>query len=91
MKKIIIISLAFIIANIYVFASTITFPVNNSSFTENGHSFTVTGAGYIWTSLVRSAPYCAISVNTNSDIIITKTAGNPFQLNHLQESLQKEK
>jgi uncharacterized repeat protein (TIGR01451 family) len=64
--------------------NVITFPSQTSPFEENGHTFTVTGAGYIWHTDYRSAPYCTVNNSTNGDIVITKTEGpNPFQLNHL--------
>ena len=64
--------------------NTLTFPSMNTPFSENGHTFTVSGVGYLWNADYRSAPYCAVSNSTNGNIIITKTVGpNPFQLNNL--------
>jgi hypothetical protein len=74
---------SFLVAVFEASASTLTFSSSASPFTENGHTFSVTGLGYIWTADYRSAPYCALNNSSNGDIIITKTSGNPFQLNHL--------
>ena len=64
-------------------AETMTFP-GGLSFTENGHSFSITGSGQMVSSSYRSASWCLmLNSNYGANWIITKEGGNKFQLNSL--------
>ncbi len=85
MKSFLLLLIVILFTPLMLNASTITFigPNSVTSFTENGHNFTMSGEGYVWNTGYRSASYCALCNTTNGSITITKTSGNTFQLNNL--------
>ncbi|MFH1195795.1 MAG: GEVED domain-containing protein [bacterium] len=86
MKSFLFMFFSLLLAPILIHSSTITFPGPNGerTFTENGHSFSLTeGDGYMWNTDYHSASFCALCNTSYGSIILTKTAGNTFKLNSL--------